>query len=449
MAKRIYYIDSQGGDDSNSGLTPSSPLKTHSNRRFLPEDTVLFKRGSIIRGELNTCDGSETGDITYGAYGTGEKPVFLGSMSANGPENWIEESPFLWRCTVAFPSQVCNLIFNEGQSCGNLRWQLADLKSQGEWYFTYPDFGSEDRYTNQTRIRKDGILYLFSSRNPGQFYTSIECALWGNRKMVGGKSHIVLENLVFQNGGVHGYQESQADHITIRNCEFRFIGGEVWSRELKIRFGNAVEFWNGAQDITVENCIFFNIYDSGVTHQGNVQSGVPERIYFRNNLFVDCGMAAYEYREPAAQEVYFENNTCINAGGDFAMQGEAPPRQSEIYPQPMGHHVFIWRIDKNTQNGYVYIRNNIFYEAPYGAALYSIIDPEDEQKLIIDNNCYYQTKGNLLTLMGGNLYKVDQFKLYQSETCHDRQSIFADPLFVNADIGDYQLRVDSPCLIMG
>lgn len=431
MSKSVYYIDTIMGDDLNDGLSSEQALKTYENMAFLPGDTVLFKRGGIIRGCLETCDGSEHGYITYGAYGTGEKPVFLGSISADTPESWIEEQPFIWRYKGAFCSEVCNIIFNHGEMCGNMRWDLKDLKSQGEWYYTCLGLNSETGRKNPDRKHGDGILYLFSSDNPGLFYCKIEIALWVNRKLVGGKSHVILENLSFQNGGVHGYQEIMADHIIIRNCEFKFIGGAVWDPDSRIRFGNAVEFWDSAQDILVENCIFNNIYDSGVTHQGSDGSGPYERIYFRDNLFEDCGMAAYECRGPAAGEVYFEHNTCINAGGGFSMQGEAPPRQSEIYPQPMGHHIFIWRINKNTQKGYVYIRNNIFYKAPYGAAIYSLIDPEDESRFVIDNNCYYQEEDKLLMHMGGKVYNAELFQLYQTNTGQDKQSIFADPMLID------------------
>ena len=121
----------------------------------------------------------------------------------------------------------------------------------------------------------------------------------------------------------------------IRDCDFRFIGGAVWHRERRIRFGNAIEFWDGANDITVEGCLFDNIYDSGVTHQGGETRNIPERPHFRNNLFIDCGLVAYECREPS-REVYFEHNTCFNAGSGFSMQGESPPRESDPYPQPGG-----------------------------------------------------------------------------------------------------------------
>ena len=445
MTRRIYYIDPQEGDDSNSGWNPAEPLKTYTQCKVTVGDTVLFKRGSIIRDVLHTCNGTEEGDNTYGAYGTGSKPVFLGSMPADGRDKWVEELPCIWRYTGMFSSEICNLVFNDGEACGNLRWQLADLKSQGEWYYTSLGYNAQAGQKTPGQKYGDGILYLFSSCNPGLFYASIECALWGTRKMAGGKRHIVIENLVFKNAGVHGYQETGAEHITIRHCEFRFIGGAVWDKYLRIRFGNAVELWDGAQDVLVENCVFSNIYDSGVTHQSEDSSAVTQRIFFRNNLFVDCGMAAYECRGPAACEVYFENNTCIHAGGGFSMQGETPPRQSEIYPQPMGHHVFIWLIEPGTQKGNVYIRHNIFYESPYGAAIYSIIDPLDERKLVIDNNCYWQTTGSLLIRMNHKLYKSSRFSRYQAESGQDQHSILANPLFVNESVLDYRLQKDSLC----
>jgi hypothetical protein len=135
-------------------------------------------------------------------------------------------------------------------------------------------------------------------------------------------------------------------------------------------------------------------------------------------------MAAYECRGPSAREVYFEGNTCIDAGGGFAMQGEPLPRNSEIYPQPMGHHVFIWRMENvDGKCGIpVYIRNNIFQRAMYGAAIYSIIDLELEKQFVIDNNRYQQEEGSLLMKMNGQLYLTSQFGRYQQESGHDRNS---------------------------
>lgn len=433
-SSRTYHVDPEYGNDNNDGLTSSRPFKTYADRKFVGGDRVLFKRGSIIRDILHTCNGSEGAPVVYGAYGHGPKPVFLGSVSVGNRSNWVEKRPAVWRYTGTISSEVCNLVFNNGASCGILRWRPEDLKKPGDWHYT--EFGKQHE--------GGGTLYLCSPKNPGLAYDSIECVLWGHRKLVGGEHDIVFENLSFQNSGVHGYQEFHVRHVIIRGCDFRFIGGAVWNRERRLRFGNAVELWDGASDVTVEGCLFDNIYDSGVTHQGGDTRNVPERIFFRNNLFVDIGLAAYESREPS-REVYFEHNTCINAGGGFSMQGEVPPRQSDPYPQPVGYHVWAWMIKRGTQPGNVYVRNNIFYES-FGPAVCLSIDPIDAEKFMLDGNCYWRSgPGRLIEWGGGRSYTPSEFARYQTECSRDQHGRIIKPRFVDASRGDYRQRPDSPC----
>ncbi|MBN2212091.1 MAG: right-handed parallel beta-helix repeat-containing protein, partial [Sedimentisphaerales bacterium] len=459
---RTYHIDPVGGDDANDGLTPLRPLKTYATREFTGGDTVLFKRGSVFRDMLHTRNGTPKAPIVYGAYGEGEKPAFLGSVAIGYADKWVEQRPGVWRYTGVIPSEACNLVFNGGESCGNLQWKIDDLRQPGDWHYT--GFGKQ--------YQSGGDLYLYSPTNPGQAYKDIECVVWGQRKIVGAERYVILDNLSFRNSGVHGYQAFNAQGIVIRNCEFRFIGGAVWHQERRIRFGNAVEFWDGGSDLTVEGCLFDNIYDSGVTHQGGGTRNIPQRIYFRNNLFVDCCLAAYECREPS-QEVYFEHNTCINSGGGFGMQGKTPPRPTDPYPQPLGYHVWAWMIDPHTQPGNVYIRHNIFYKSS-GPAICLSIDAADDGKFILDHNCYWQptaapliyygkgaqdwaaamkkweTAGGPLTDGGArSSYLPAEFSRYQAQCGQDVHSRIAKPLFVDAPSGDYRQRADSPCLGMG
>ena len=435
---KTYHIDPTDGNDDNDGMTPSRPLKTHAGRQFTGGDRVLFKRGAVIRGSLHTCNGTEQSPIVYGTYGDGPKPAFLGSRPVGTPDKWVEERPSIWRCTDSPPSEVCNLVFNNGASCGILRWQSEDLRQPGDWHYT--GFGKQQQGGD--------ALYLCSPTNPGRAYDSIECVLWGQRKLVGGEHHVILENLSFQNSGVHGYQEFHPQQVVIRNCDFRFIGGAVWNRERRIRFGNAVELWDGAKDIRVEGCLFDNIYDSGVTHQGGGTKNIPERVLFHNNLFVDIGLAAYESREPS-REVYFEHNTCLNAGGGFAMQGETPPRRSDPYPQPVGYHVWAWMIEPHTQPGNVYIRHNIFCES-FGPAVCLSVDPADAQQFLLDHNCYWKTTpGRLIEWGGGRSYEASEFARYQAECSRDEHSHIVKPRFADAAHGDFRQGDDSPCVDTG
>ena len=84
----------------------------------------------------------------------------------------------------------------------------------------------------------------------------------------------------------------------------------------------------------------------------------------------------------------FSGNICTAAGEGFSHAGIELPRYSEIYPQPMGHHIFMWRIDSYKGKSDFKITGNTFGDAPYGAIIYSICGHEPEEKIEIDNNLY-------------------------------------------------------------
>ena len=60
----VYYIDPQNGSKHNDGLSASAPLSDITDRSFAPGDTVLFKRGTVIKNALFLTSGSEDGYIT-------------------------------------------------------------------------------------------------------------------------------------------------------------------------------------------------------------------------------------------------------------------------------------------------------------------------------------------------------------------------------------------------
>lgn len=78
-----YYVDSTNGNDSNPGTSYSSPWKTIAKvnaSTFVPGDSVLFKRGEVWRERLRVpSSGSSVNPITFGAYGTGNKPLISGA----------------------------------------------------------------------------------------------------------------------------------------------------------------------------------------------------------------------------------------------------------------------------------------------------------------------------------------------------------------------------------
>ena len=47
-----YYIDFQNGCDENDGLRPETPFRTQHPELLQPDDTVLFRRGTMLRLSL-------------------------------------------------------------------------------------------------------------------------------------------------------------------------------------------------------------------------------------------------------------------------------------------------------------------------------------------------------------------------------------------------------------
>ena len=424
-----YYIDPAKGDARNDGRSENAPLLSADDRIFEPGDIVLFKRGSVIRSALFLCSGNEAGSITYGAYGEGENPTVNPSVAASNPSQWSEESPGIWRFNEPLPSEPCNIIFNDGEAFGNLRWSVGDLKQTGEW--TCSRLGYSMIY--EEPAANSGTLYLACNENPAKVYRTIELVIWGERKAVHAQSYVVIENMTFEKSGVHGFSATRAQHIHIRNCKFRCIGGGVFDFDQRVRLGNAVEFWNGANDCVVEHCFFEDIYDAGVTHQGNAGSSVPQRLIFRHNLFRRCGLAAYEWRGPSSKDIVFEDNRCMEAGGAFTMQGEQLPRRTETIDDIRACvFVLIWLKEQDLPEDDVScsIRNNEFYAAPgCEAILLSTLDSRARRQFIINNNQYFlpaqqAPAGQILARINGTAYYAEDYRAYQADTGQDRNSHF-------------------------
>ena len=199
-------------------------------------------------------------------------------------------------------------------------------------------------------------------------------------------SNVKFEGLHFLCGGVHGYAGNSAENVSFSECVFEHIGGCAWDANRKIRFGNGIEFWNGCKNVKIENCDFYDIYDSCFTTQGDGKNcGEFENIEVLSNNFSNYGMAAYEIRDKIGKNVRFEFNVCDGAGAGFAMLTDFSPRMSEIYPEPMGFHIFAWRIYAPTENGSVRIMSNIFRGIPAGKqTMYANIDGEALKQIKTD-----------------------------------------------------------------
>ena len=378
-----YYIDFFNGNDALDGLSAENAKKTQGSIDLQAGDSVLFKRGTLFRGKINIVAGEEDAPIYYGAYGEGSEPIFCGSTNLSDASLWKPtDKENVWECVAEINGDVGNFVF-DGECNATFRWDELELSAQGDFFDSRFADGEQRR-----RNYSEQKVLLYSVGNPAEKYESIECVSYATRVLGSLRSNIVIEDICFMNSGVHALAGA-GKNVTVRRCRFENIGGCAWNSDLRIRFGNGVEFWNYGENVLVENCFFKNVYDSCVTHQGGGKDLLPAMNFVcKNNVFDTYGMAALELRDIVAQGLYFTNNECKNAGCGFAMLGDDAPRSSEIWPQPMGHHIFLWRMLTPPEDGSLLIANNTFEDSPVGAAVYSIIPPEIEAQITFKNNTY-------------------------------------------------------------
>ncbi|MHA7110653.1 cadherin domain-containing protein [Sunxiuqinia elliptica] len=124
LAQTSYYVSSSEGNDSNAGTSISHPWKSLEKvNSFKPSagDKILFKRGDEWEGTLVISASGTTGNpITYGAYGTGEKPRIYGSQEITG---WQLHSGNIYKAKV---TEDINQLFLNGT-----KMQVARFPKQG------------------------------------------------------------------------------------------------------------------------------------------------------------------------------------------------------------------------------------------------------------------------------------------------------------------------------
>lgn len=100
-----YYI-SNAGNDANAGTSSATPWRTIAklNSRIStlkPGDNVVFRRGDYFTGEIIlTVDGQAGSPITFGAYGSGAKPIIAGMYEI---KNWVKYSGNIWYASAPSP----------------------------------------------------------------------------------------------------------------------------------------------------------------------------------------------------------------------------------------------------------------------------------------------------------------------------------------------------------
>ncbi len=291
--KGVTYYISPGGNDDNDGLSPAKPKRTLNDLYLQLGDAVLFERNSVFRLTESIAAAPY---VTYGAYGTGEKPQIYAS-----PQNYAKKSFWsptkkknVWR--VDFPySDAGNIVFNHGEDAGvKKQGGINQLTSNGYYYHN-----SDDAY-----------LYLyFDKGNPGEYYKDIEiCPDIGVFVLSSGVSGVKIDNLALMYSSRHGVNCMNANnYVEITNCIIAWIGGTG----NPTRHGNGIQWWNASHDNKVENCWLYQIFDTAISPQGEL-GGDYYNFNFSNNLIEYCCCSFEMWDYARNNEVNFDNISIEN-----------------------------------------------------------------------------------------------------------------------------------------
>ena len=327
----VYYV-ANNGSDSNSGTSASTPFQTIAKVNAVLEESnsahvyVCFKRGDTWRGEQLVA----IPNLTITAYGTGAKPVIMGSPEdgAVDPNKWQKSSKEnIWYYEGSQNwSDVGNIIFNNGESYAKKIIQLCvngrltdftnapaqnytfdswdDLKNDLDFYHD-KDFNGGNGGSGAT-----GYLYLYSATNPAERFESIEFARKTNLVYIHHTDNVTVDNICFKYEGGHaiaadGQPGSSLvlDDLTVQNCEFYWIGGSIQDRiknsdlgtttvTYDVRYGNAIEVYGTCDGFIARNNYIYQVFDAGITVQKTVGDSSAnwsqKNISFTDNVIENC-----------------------------------------------------------------------------------------------------------------------------------------------------------------
>ncbi len=273
-----YYI-SATGNDGNSGTSTAQAWRTlerldQVQYSLQPGDQVLLERGGTYRGILPiNSSGTSSAPLTFGAYGTGAKPVIAGSDLVTG---WQPYQGNIWKASVS--SQVEQVYVNGAlmtlaryPNSGWLRMDNgtatslhdADL-SQPNGYWTGAtavirgtnwsyDLTEVSGHSNSTLTFQNifynpgayswgyflrnklseldapgewyydataGVLYLQAPGNVDPNTLSVEAAVRGSGALIGWqRKYALIQNLAFKHQREACVKNDGGEHITVSNCD--------------------------------------------------------------------------------------------------------------------------------------------------------------------------------------------------------------------------------------
>ena len=435
-ANNTYYVDFSTGDDTNNGISTSTPWKhapgdtnytgsgtLHSN------DTVIFKRGITYYGMITTLSNGVNYTVTD--WGTGDAII-------NGSGN-----------DAVFQVQHNNITIDGGSNrnlviTGNINhagiWNYNDSTNLSGSTFTNLNIsfigsassdegvgikigGNNNAYTNYV-ISNNYISYVYSS--------AIKISGSGTK-------NINIVNNIIENSGDKAGEDTQINLSS--NAGEGVQNATVHNNTIRNSAGNA----NGINVNNANNSIYDNlIYNNGGygmslspdynTNYNGVIYVYLNKIYNNvNNGIIIGTSSALRYAQIYNNLIYNNSVAEINL---LSSSSNNLIFSNSIYTNFTGSGIRV-QIGSNATT----IKNNII-RTNNGYVIYA-----DTSNLTENYNCIYRTGGVDWIVWNGSLYS--SLTTYRTQTNQGANSMWQDCNFTDPQNGNFQLSSTSPAINNG
>lgn len=462
-SRQSFYLSSSG-DDSASGTSKSAAWRSLNRLQQAFESgevgygaTVRFKRGEQFYGDLgNMPELKGEGRLVLKSYGRGPRPKILGYKVLDKPEAWQQVGDNLWRIDLRSKDNYSGNTLNDDTNVGFLRVDgtihghrlvtVDELRSDWQFHAGRTDPIGKDEQGNPIWDELKGFLTVYSAENPS---TRGEVCITVKGNLIRPRSHMTIEGLELVGGGGHGVQLVDVTNVKVANNRIREIGGSYVYETT--RYGNGVEMWINTKDVLVQGNTIHDVYDVGVTLQGEQILGPDEwgspirkgwsNVHVKHNRIYRCSQSfeiwargysteeGYVYDhgpESGYRNCSFTHNCCTDAGVGWGFETRTNKDEGGVHLLSYNEDLYIdLRITHNQFLGAV---NAYMYRLPIRD--YRDVPADDKNKLVIDRNIIRLKPGQRLQqprpedIGHQRPETIEQHATWSAETGFDKRSRF-------------------------
>lgn len=502
-----YYVDSVGGNNSNSGTSTESPWQTISkvnSTALSPGDQVLLKKGDSWREQLTMhYSGTSGNPISFGAYGSGANPLLIGADVETGftldSGSIYKKTGFTYNPRQVFQDNV-RLITKSSKAAmvaGSFFW---DSGTQTVYIWT-TDSADPSTHTIEVSTRFRGIDFN------GQSYITVDSIdttktiqtgyEWG---ITTGENNISVSNAVSSWNGQRGFRIGSttygvlvgdnnviSDSVAHDNISEGFwIGGGTNNGCIRC------EVYNGGKDNTskgyntgdiggilvgadavnnfVKDSYIHDVYKGYVLmveHENHADVTKPTGTIISGNVIVNNVADLSTTVEEEGENSVYSNNVIYTSGsgsGDLiAMQTQGGTATGSVSPKFYNNTLYMGStnygnlVDLMNVSDPVF-KNNILYEpagtdgniisvGADGDTNYNGLSDSVTGTITSDYNDFFNDRNDYNYYYKGGYYL--NLSEWQTVTSLDSHSLSVDPLFTDTATHDFTLQAGSPVIDHG